>query len=211
MTITRTQMVAEVRNLLADLDASDYTWTDARVGDAVDYAVRQYSLASGRPQSTTLATTAGSRELAIASLTDLVEVDRVEWPVGSFPPEYVQFSIWGTTLTLLTPELPDGSTCKVWWTGLHTLDDTTQTPPARHEHILELGAAGYAAVWEASKRVDAANEGGDAVAGRWLSWGEARLREFERELRRIGRGEVRARRLYRPALPSMSQSRDPGP
>lgn len=212
MAITRTAMIAIVRQMLADLDSTAYTWTDARLSDAIDEAVREYSHAYPRQQTATIATTNGSRDISVAGLAGLIGVEAVEWPTGQYPPSYQRFRKWGSTLALLTSSLPDGTNASVYWNGLHTYDDTTQTVDTAHEVILERGAAGFAAVREADKKVNEVPSGGEDVWQRYLRWGQAQLRQFRGDLRRIGeQGALKPRQLYGPDEARRSQSRDFGP
>ncbi len=94
-------------------------WTDTVLQRHLERAIREYSLAAPREVKTVLATAAGSRDLSIAGLTDMVSVAAVEWPVGQYPAEYVRFSIWQSTLSLLTDQLGDGSDVAVYWLALH--------------------------------------------------------------------------------------------
>ena len=96
---------------------------------------------------TALTTTAGSRDLSIASLTDLVAIEALEHPSGRYPPAYVRFAVWLSTLTLLVDSTPAGAeSVNVFWTKLHTIDATSSTVPARFEDIIADGAGGYAAL-----------------------------------------------------------------
>jgi hypothetical protein len=177
-------------------------------------AVNDYSLEAPLEQKSTLQTTAGSRDLSIASLTNLIAVEAVEWPAGEFPPRYLPFSRWQSTITLDAPSAPAGvEDVNVYWTKLHTLDATSSTLLVAHEDIVAIGAAAYAALDWTSFATNRINTGGDDVWGRYKAFGESRLREFRRELARIARANrVRARRLYATDAPApMSQDRVYGP
>jgi hypothetical protein len=205
---------ARVRQDLHDEDSSAYRWTDAVLDRHISRAVAEYSQYAPREQKSTLTTTAGSRDLSVASLTNLVTVDAVEWPVGEFPPAFVPFSRWETALTLDAPSAPAGvENVNVYWTRLHTLDGSSSTIPAAHEDAIALGAAGYAALDWSSFATNRINTGGDDVWGRYKAFGESRLRDFHRELARIGRqGALRVRRMYATDAPaSLSQDRVHGP
>ena len=97
----------------------------------------------------------------------------------------------------------------VYWTRAHTLDGSSSTIPVAHEDLIALGAAGYAALDWTSFATNRINTGGDDVWGRYKSFGEERLRDFRREVRRIGRNStVRQRRMYTTDAPSVfEQSR----
>ena len=158
-------------------------------------------------------TTAGSRELSIASLSDLVVIEAVEYPVAKYPPSYVRFSVWGNTLTLLIDQVPgDGEEVYIYYGQLHILDASGSTIPSPVEDLVATGAAGYAAVEWASFATNRVNVGGDETWRNYLIWGQDRLAAFMQGLARHSRkNAVRVRRLYRPYEPKDSQSTDWGP
>jgi hypothetical protein len=203
-----------VRQDLHDEDSSAYRWTDAVLDRHITRAVGEYSMHAPLEQKSTLTTTAGSRDVSIASLTNLVGVEAVEWPVALFPPSYVAYSRWQTTLTLDTPNAPSAvENLHVYWTKAHTLDATTSTLPVAHEDLVAIGAAAYAALDWTSFATNRINTGGDDVWGRYKAFGDERLRDFRREIGRIGRAQrVRQRRLYATDAPApLSQDRVYGP
>src|SRR5438132_4745831 len=95
-----------LRKDLHDEDSANYRWTDGELDRHIQRTAREFSLAVPLEAKTTLTTTAGSRELSIAALTDLVAIEAVEYPAGEYPPSYVRFSVWLSTLTLLTDRMP---------------------------------------------------------------------------------------------------------
>jgi hypothetical protein len=193
-----------VRRDLHDEDASNYRWTDAELDRHIARAVKEFSLAVPLESKATLTTTAGSRDLWLASLTDLVAVEAVEYPVGQYPPCYTPFSIWGDTLTLLVDATPLGAQgVYVYYAKLHTLNATTSTIPAKLEDVVATGSAAYAALEWATFATNRVNVGGSDVWRQYLVWGQERLAAFARELARHGRrAGVRVRHLYRPAGPA---------
>ncbi len=206
------EMRAIVRRDLHDEDSGNYRWSDDELDRHIAHAVTDLSEYLPREQKATQATTADSRELDISSLANRIMVEAVEYPVDKFPKSYQRFSLWGNTLTLLGDEIPDGSDCYIYYGQLHTLDATTSTIPARHEDLVAAGASGYAAVEWAIYAVNRVNVGGTETGEDLLAWGQARLKLFRDELRRLGRkNRVRARALYRPHFPSVSKSTDYGP
>jgi hypothetical protein len=211
---TITDIRARLRKDLHDEDSANYRWTDGELDRHIQHTVREFSLAVPLEAKTTLTTTAGSRELSVSALTDLVAIEAVEYPAGQYPPEYVRFSVWLSTLTLLTDRAPaaTGESVNVFWTKLHTIDSSGSTVPARFEDLLAGGAAGYAALEWASFSTNRVNVGGRDVWREYLIWGQERLAEFQRALARDGRrNAVRARRLYAPATPSADQTTVMGP
>ncbi|MEE8345772.1 MAG: hypothetical protein V3S20_00345 [Dehalococcoidia bacterium] len=202
-----------VRTDLHDEDPQNERWTDAELDRHIERAVRDFSLSLPLEAKTTLSTTADSRDLSIAGLTDLVAIEAVEYPVGNYPPTYVPFSIWLSTLTMLI-DSPPGSAenADVYHTKLHTLDVTTSTLPERFEDVVATGGAAYAALEWASFATNRVNVGGQDVWRDYLTWGQQRLAEFQAALSDHGRrNTVRVRRLYRPATTPVDQSTVEGP
>jgi hypothetical protein len=207
-----TEMRAMVRRDLHDEDAANYRWTDDELDRHIAHAVKDFSQYLPLEQRATLATTSGSRELDISSLSDRVVVVAVEYPVDNFPRRYQRFSLWGDTLALLGEEVPDGSNAYIYYGKLHTLDATSSTIPAQHEDLIVAGACGYAAVEWAAYAINRANIGGEVTPREFLNWGNEKLRYFREELRRLGRrNRVRVRSLYKPYYPVVSKSTDYGP
>jgi hypothetical protein len=207
------EMRDRLRKDLHDEDAADQRWTDSELDRHIQRAVREFSLSVPQEAKTTLSTTADSRDLSIAGLTDLVAIEAVEYPVGNYPPTYVPFSVWLSTLTMLIDSPPGGvEDVDVYHTRLHTLDETASTLPARLEDVVATGAAAYAALEWASFAANRVNVGGQDVWRDYLTWGQERLAEFQRALAGHGRrNTVRVRQLYRPATTPVDQSTVEGP
>lgn len=213
MTMDLTQMRDRLRKDLHDEDPQNERWTDGELDRHIQRAVGDFSLSVPLEAKTTLTATPGSRDLSIAGLTGLVAVEAVEYPVGDYPPTYVPFSVWLSTLTMLIDSAPaaaDG--VDVYYTEVHTLDATTSTLPVRFEDVVATGAAAYAALEWASFAANRVNVGGKDVWRDYLTWGQQRLAEFQRALARHGRrNAVRIRSLYRPATTPVDQSTVEGP
>jgi hypothetical protein len=204
---------ARLRTDLHDEDSQNYRWTDGELDRHILHTVREFSLALPLEAETTLTTTAGSRELSVSGLTDLVAIEAVEYPAGEYPASYVRFSVWLNTLTLLIDGTPaGGEDVKVFYTTLHTIDATSSTVPSRFEDVIAAGAAGYAAVEWASFATNRVNVGGQDVWREYLTWGRERLAEFQSAMADHGRrNAVRVRRLYTPATPPADQTMVQGP
>jgi len=201
---------ANIRKDLHDEDATAYRWTDAALDRHITRAVNEYSLHAPLEQRTGLTTTPNSRDLGIAGLANLIDVEAVEWPIGEFPPRRVGFSIWQTTLTMDVVGAPSAAeSANVYWTRMHTIDVATSTVPASDEDIVCAGGAAYAALDWTSFATNRINTGGEDVWGRYKAFADERLRQFQRELRRVGRSNmVRQRRLYAPdTAPAVEQNR----
>src|SRR3990172_8401331 len=171
-----TQMRGRLRKDLHDEDSANYRWTDGELDRHTQRAVRDFSLSTPLEAKSTLTTTAGSRDLSIAGLADLVAIEAVESPVGDSPPSYVRYSVWLTTLTMLIDSTPGaaGESVNVYHTKLHTIDGTSSTVPARFEDVIAAGAAGYAAIEWASFATNRVNVGGRDVWREYLVWGQER-------------------------------------
>jgi hypothetical protein len=201
-----------VRRDLHDEDEDAYRWTDDELDRHIARAVKEISEALPLEQKATIATTAGSREIDISSLSGMVLIQAVEYPVDDFPHRYQRFSLWEDTLTLLGDELPDGSDAYVYYGKLHTLDGSGSTIPVQYEDLVAEGACGYAATEWAVNAINRVNLGGLGTASEFQKWGKERLSHFRSELRRLGRrNRVRVNQLYKPYYPAVSQATDYGP
>lgn len=201
-----------VRRDLHDEDAANYRWTDDELDRHIAHAVKDISEYLPYQQKVTKATTAGSREIDVSTITDRVAIEAVEYPVGQFPQRYQRYGLWGDTLTLLGDEIPDGSNADIYYGKLHTLDVTSSTIPAMYEDLIAAGAGGYAAAEWAVYAINQVNLGGTLAPGDFLTWGREKLGSFKAELKRLGRkNRVRIRSLYRPYYPPVSKSTDYGP
>jgi hypothetical protein len=207
MAITLSTFRSRLRQELHDEDSANYRWTDTTLNRHLTRAAREVSLVLPWEQKTLLTTSAGSRDLSLSGLTDLVRVDAVEYPVGAWPPCYVQFSVYQTTLTLLVESAPAASqTVNVYWGQLHTLDAASSTFPSAAEDVVVLGAGGYAAQEWASFATNRANVSGAAAFDNYQAWGEERLARFREALGSFGReARLRGAALYKPGR-SVSQS-----
>ncbi len=203
-------MRQRVRRDLHDEDSQDYRWSDNELDRHIGRAVKEFSLACPREQKTTLSTTSGSRDISLSSLTDVVAVYAVEYPVDRFPRCLQRFSFYESTVTLLGSVVPDGSDCRVYYGRLHALDAQTSTIPAQYEDIVAAGAAAYAAMEWAVYTVNRVNVGGEQVPGDFLRLAQERLQYFKAELKRL-KYRVRSQVLYKPGEPSDGKATDWGP
>lgn len=201
ISVLRMVTLIEVRELVRrDLsDIAEAVWPDDQADRHIAHALDELSLAIPQELAATVATTDGSRDLSLAALTGLIEVDTVEYPLDHFPPCYIGFSTWGETLSLHLETEPDGSDAKLYYTAMHTLDDDGSTLPQSLVEILVTGASAYAAQ-EASAGSTGILAIDPAAAERYAAWARARLTAFRQLLHTYGRkNRLRARRLYVPA------------
>ena len=189
-----------LRKDLHDTDPADERWTDDQLDRHIEHALEEVTLAIPRELTVDLATTPGSRDIAIDSVVELVEVEAAEFPIGEFPPCYIGFSRWAETVSLHLDTPPDGDDVRLYYTARHTLDDDGGTLPPFLEDLVVTGAAAYAALELSAFAIDHLNTGGPTVPEQLAAWGRARLTAFQQLLRTHGRkNRVRARRLYVPA------------
>jgi hypothetical protein len=177
-----------VRRDLKDEDNSNYRWQDNEIDRAIARAVAELSRYIPREMKATIATTDGSREIALTTLTDRVSVDRVEFPVGETPRSFQRFTVYSETITLIGDTEGDGTNAYIYWGKVHTLDGSTSTIPSYLEDVLALGAAAYAVLAQSQLRTDTAGFGGERADTDYQSWGTVMLKEFKAQLKRFGRG-----------------------
>lgn len=207
-----TEMRTIVRRDLHDEESGNYRWTDDELNRHIAHAVKEFSEYIPLELKAIKATTAGSRELDITSITERVKVEAVEYPTDKYPRRYQRFSLWGNTLTLLGDEVPDGSNSYIYYGKLHTLDGSSSTIPAQYEDLIAGGACGYAAIELASYTINRVNVGGAVTPGELAGWGNQKLQYFRKELKRLGRrNRVRVNALYEAYFPNVSRTTDYGP
>ena len=187
-----------VRQDLHDTDAANYRWTDSELDRHIQRALDETSRSIPREASATLNTTPGSRDLSLTSLSGLIDVEAVEYPVGQFPPSYVQYSQWASTLSLLADTAPASALpVTISYTAQHTLDGGGATLTGVQEDIVATGASAFAVLELGAAAIDRLNTGGNEVPAQFLAWARAREVAFRQLLiQHARRNRVRARRAY---------------
>lgn len=210
---TLNHALERVRRDLGDTDPVNALWSSEDLERHLRHALREFSEHIPREMKTTLTTTADSREISLATLTDRVGLVAVEWKTGKYPPEYQRFAVWQDTLTLLVDPAPTAvENVNVYWHALHDITPEGSTVPAWAEDLLILGAVGHAASEAAATAINTVNQGGDDVDRQYRTMARDALQRFHSELRRRGiKGGVRTFRLFTPAAPVATQDSDPGP
>jgi hypothetical protein len=187
-----TEMRARVREDLQDTDALNYRWTDDEIDGAIERVVREFSLAYPLQQQADIATTLDSNELDISSLTKLLKVFTVEFPLGHYPPYLQKFTHYMAALYM--EERGDGSDARVRWGKQHTLD-VASTIPEQFEEIIVLGATGYLATSASVYTVDRATIAGRHATINFGRWGQERLGRYDKKLKAIT-SRVTTKELY---------------
>jgi len=190
-----TEIRDRVREDLQDTDSQNYRWTDAEVDGAIDRVVQEYSLAAPIEQQDDIATTDGDIELDISSLSDLLKIESVEFPIGE-QPEYLQKTEYWAGKLYMEDE-GNGEDARVRWLKKHTLTVESSTIPAEHEEIIVLGATGYLAMSAAAYTVDRASIAGRHATINYKAWGRERLSRYDKKLKAIARtSRVIQRQFY---------------
>jgi len=180
-----TEMRARVREDLQDTDSQNYRWTDDEVDGAIDRVVTEYSLHAPIEQQDDIATTDGDTELDISSLSELLEIESVEFPIGQTPKYLQRTEYWAGHLYM--EDEGDGEDARVRWLKRHTLDAGSTTIPTEHEEIMVLGATGYLAMSASAYTVDRASIAGRHATINFKAWGKERLDRYDRKLKAISR------------------------
>jgi len=190
-----TEMRARVREDLQDEDAANYRFTDDEVDGAIERVVREFSFHYPLQQQDDIATTDDSNEIDISSLSKLLKVYSVEFPIGLKPPYYQRFSVWQSTLYMT--DTGNGHDARIRWGKLHTLDAASTTIPEQFEEIIVLGATGYLATSASVYTVDRATIAGRHATINFLKWGRERLAQYHKELRSIALdNRIASKELY---------------
>jgi len=192
--------------------ANEYKWSDDELDRHIAHAVKELSYYVPYEMKALKATSDGSREVDIATLTDRIRVFAVEYPTGNFPPSYQRFALWQDTVMLLGGVLPDGSNCQVYYGKLHTLDGDGCTIPTHLEDLLSIGAQGYALQAYAAYGLDRSQPDYRYAQENAADGAQVLLHRFARELRRLGRqGRLRPSQLYSPTTGPVDNTTVIGP
>lgn len=168
-------------------------WSDDDLDRHIQHAVRDINRVVPREMKATGLTIAdpASRELDISSLTDLIEVIAVEYPVGSYPRRLRHFETWGATLSLLADTMPAaGASICVYYTIQHTVDAAGSTLPAYLEDIVLVGAAGYSMLDYAACTENRVNVG-ERVPDQLRAHANDLLMQFRQDLTALKRERYR--------------------
>lgn len=189
-------------------DAAAAFWTAAELTEHIQGGLRDLSHRIPRERTTTIATTNGSRDVALTTLTERVRIVAVEYKTGADPKTFVPFSVWEDTLRLLSAAVPDGSNCIIYWQSLHSIN-ATKTLPDDYDETLTFAAAARACDQQDADSTNALNVGGPAATRDWGSLANHFRSRYEERVR--PRRGIHRKRLYTPAEPTPTQSSDPGP
>jgi len=114
-----TDIRARVREDLQDTDSANYRWTNDEVDGAIERVVREFSFFLPSEQQIDIATTLGSRDIDISSLTKRLKIFSLEFPLDCHPRSFQKFELYMATLTM--QDEGDGSDARIRWGKQHTL------------------------------------------------------------------------------------------
>lgn len=178
-----------VKQMLRDefVSGTDEKWEGDELDIYIGQAVAEVSERKPYVVKETLTTTNGSRELSISSITNLLSIDKLEWPTGSYPREYRNFiQIDSNTIemdTVLTPG--DSENVYVYCNKLHTLTEALSTLGLKEEPVVILGAAAMAAIAKSQYYINRVGHGGARKFPNMMTWGMTKLDLYHRSLRRL--------------------------
>ena len=182
-------------NLLAFLvDTTNIVFPTGTVTEAIRLALGEYSAALPLIAVGTATPAANKREVSLAALTGIIDVQEVHFPYTAADPEYppnrVLFRTYVTasafTLFLDSRDPPDGTqVARVFYTMTHTLSGldsaSATTYPASDDGMMMLGAAGFAALAR-SVEVVGAYQAEITQMTSLKAWGDEQLSQFRTEL-----------------------------
>ena len=130
----------------------------------------------------------GSKELDISSITDLLEVEKAEYPTGRDPPDYRDVSVFGTTLRLNIDTTPiSGQNVYLYCHKVHSLTESSSTLSLDLEKVLVDGVVAYAALaWCNKMRSDIV-----PASNKWFhDWANNQFIIYQNSLRGITKPRV---------------------
>lgn len=208
MASTINDYVAKARVDLDDPNPPATIWSDADLQRHVTHAVLEYEI--WKPlelKETGLALTADSRDISLSSLGGLMQVLAVEYPTGQWPPAYVQFQRFGSTLTLFldgAPQASDPLAVNLFCLERHTVSGVASTIDPADDEAITAGAVHFAAQEYALKAAGLVSATGPNTWLRYRDLALDKAAEFRGYLAVI-RARVTSQRAYAPAEPRQSR------
>ena len=181
------------------LDSTNTHFSTATIEQGLRQALKEYSVVRPQAGETVITLPGAGREIALASITGLLEVTDAWWPYDSlassevWPPNRIRgWRVWWDDaqpvlfLTRFDGNQPQtDEEIRVWYTKQQTIENldsgSITTLPVAHEELLVNGAAGFAAM---SNAVDMINTASTDVfmVGLMGTWGKTKILEFRRGL-----------------------------
>ena len=182
---TLTSLRANVRRDLKDEDTVNYRWTNDEIDRAIEKAVLVYSSYCPLMQlDATIHTVDQGNTVSLATLTERIDVVKVEHPIDKQPFPSRRFKVWGDALTFQDGYVGDGEACNIYWLKKHTLGAASSIPAA-HDHIIAMGAVAFAVGSQSQYQVNLANTGGQKVNKDYNFWARAMFEQFYEQLQMV--------------------------
>jgi hypothetical protein len=189
--------LAEIRDRVEAMlmDTANAIWSADVIDEAIRQALDEYNQVYPLSTETVITLPGDGREIALNSVSGLIEVLEVWWPYDSdasdetWPPNKVKgFRLWwDDAQPVLFLDLVDGSQpqgddeLRIWHTRRQTIQDLDSgdatTLQGDHETALVKGAAGHAALFRTADLVEVSGTDLYAV-GLLGTWGRAKEREW---------------------------------
>lgn len=202
--------IPAVRQDLDDPNPPAAIWSDTDLQRHINHAIHEYSYWNPLEQLlTSYSLTAGSRQITLGAgdLAALIAIRAVEYPTGQWPPAYVQFQLWGGTLSLWldgAPAATDPLAITIYALTGHTVATSSTTVPPRDDEAIIAGAVAFAAQEYATKTAGQVNVAGPNAWLRYRDLALDKAAEFRGYLQ-IVRARITPQRAYAPAEPRQSR------
>jgi hypothetical protein len=187
----RSGILAIVREMLSDehVAGTDQTWKDDELGKLISGCLIEISERSPYHVIEEVHTVAGSKDLDISAIEDLLWVEYIEYPTGEDPKEFHNCKVFGTTLTMEIDSAPSAADedVHVYCAKVHQLTDvplTGNTLNPSLERLLALGVAGQAAINRAQYLINRVNNGGSSVPSQLQAWGTTQIQLYRAGLQK---------------------------
>ncbi len=198
MAYTETELIARVSTVLQD--PSTATYSTAVIRSVLDQSLRELSDYSPQIAKATVTFASTVPELSIAALTDLIDLEcngeqGVEYGIDKNPKKWRNFQMRGGSVIVDIDFAPSaGDTAYVWYAAPHTVSGTaTNTLDIEEERLLIDLTAGHIVSDYALSRINKVNTGSARAWADFRVWGQEKIAEARRELRRISKPNISIR------------------
>jgi len=191
MAYTETQIIARISTVLND--PSTAIWGTAVISAQLAQTLREISRYSADYGKATVTFASTAPDLSISSLTDLVDVDMVEFGIDQDPKRYRNFQVRGSSVIVDLSFSPTaGATAYIWYNKIHALSGTTSNTMNYEEErlLIELAASQLAANISIDK-INTLNLGGPGVWSDFVSWAERKMALAYQGLQRLQKPKQR--------------------
>ncbi len=180
---TENQIISRISSALNDTATA--IWGTATIAAQLDLDVRFMSEYTPQLAQATIAFAGTARELSIASLTDSLGIEYVEFPIDKHPRRYVNFSVRGSSVIMdnYLPSVSSTDTAYIWYAAPHTVSGTATNTLNKWQEgiVVDLTAAHLLQNIARDKR-EVANFGGGDIDTKYMEDG---LRKEQQVMSRL--------------------------